>query len=356
MTNLIPFPTPLSSPDSHALDHHIGQAFLANPTPHSHAVQFYDSDAFLVDTVAHFLGAGLQTGDRMLVIATPDHRAGIVDRLQAHDVQSAISDGRLMMLDAQQSLCQFMVSGAPDPDLFRDFLGRTLTKLQSRRNDGPPHARLRAYGEMVDLLWKDGNPQAAIRLEELWNEAGNEHAFSLLCAYVMGNFYREGDTARFMEVCRTHSHVLPTETFAQLTDAHARLREISMLQQRARSLESEIAHRKELENALRLALRQRSSAEEELRACVKREQQARERAEASDTYKEMFLGILGHDLRNPLNTILTTARLMKVRGELTADGEKRLNRMVTSGARMERMIAQLLDVTRARLAEGIPVD
>ena len=95
--------------------------------------------------------------------------------------------------------------------------------------------------------------------------------------------------------------------------------------------------------------------EEDLRACVNREKEARERAEASDTYKEMFLGILGHDLRNPLNTMLTTARLMKLRADLGPEADKRLDRMVTSGVRMERMIAQLLDVTRARLADGIPV-
>ena len=55
---------------------------------------------------------------------------------------------------------------------------------------------------MVDLLWRDGNARAAIRLEELWNDACGAHGFSLLCAYITGNFYKEGDTARFMEACR----------------------------------------------------------------------------------------------------------------------------------------------------------
>ena len=108
---------------------------------------------------------------------------------------------------------------------------------------------------MVDVLWTRGDSKAAIRLEELWNEAQHEHSFTLLCAYVMGNFYREGDPEKFMEVCRTHSHVVPTEKFARLDDANARLREISLLQQRARSLEHEIHHRRELEAALRSALR-----------------------------------------------------------------------------------------------------
>jgi signal transduction histidine kinase len=100
--------------------------------------------------------------------------------------------------------------------------------------------------------------------------------------------------------------------------------------------------------------RERARAEEELRDCVQREKKAREQAEASDSFKEMFLGILGYDLRNPLNTVLTTARLMTMRGELPPDSHKRLERVIVTGVRMERMIEQLLDLARARPASGIP--
>ena len=119
---------------------------------------------------------------------------------------------------------------------------------------------------------------------------------------------------------------------------------MNFLQQRARSLESEIARRKELETALRDALRERTRIEEDLRASVKREQAARVRAEANDAFKEVFLGILGHDLRNPLNTVLTTARLMTMRRELPPESQKRLGRIITSGVRMQKMIEQILDV------------
>src|SRR6202044_3440064 len=117
-------------------------------------------------------------------------------------------------------------------------------------------------------------------------------------------------------------------------DSNARLREVSLLQQRVRSLEAEIAHRKELEETLRDALRERTKIEEDLRATVTREQTARVRAEASDSFKEVFLGILGHDLRNPLNTVLTTARMMTMRNELPPESTKRLTRIITSGVRM----------------------
>ena len=75
----------------------------------------------------------------------------------------------------------------------------------------------------------------------------------------------------------------------------------------------------------------------------------------NDDFREMFLGILGHDLRNPLSTILTTARLLEMRPDTPAEVRKRLDRVTSSGVRMERMIEQLLDLTRARLTAGIPV-
>jgi signal transduction histidine kinase len=332
---------------------HAAAALLAEPVPHTHAVQFYDDENFLAQTVGDFVSAGLRAGDRVIVIATEPHHIAFRGQIDAAAVDSALAEGRLLLLDARETLTRFMIGEMPDPDLFRDVISRLLSKA----HDGaPPNASVRAYGEMVDLLWKDGNTNAAIRLEELWNDAGKEHSFSLLCAYVMGNFYKEGDFERFMQICRNHSHVIPTEKYAHTDDPHVRLREISLLQQRANSLENEIRHRIELEGALREALRERSRIEDELRASLRREKEARERAEASDAFKELFLGILGHDLRNPLNTILTSARLMTMRGEVQAGGAQRVDRLVASGLRMERMIAQLLDVTRARLADGIPVE
>lgn len=352
MTNVLPFP--LSVPSDKAPLHtrgHIAASFLAQPAAQSHAVQFYDQEEFLYDTVGKFLAAGLEAGDGLVVIATKAHRESFVSRLGSLGVREAIDSGQLMLLDAGDTLSKFMIGDMPDPDLFLDLIARAMTNVR----EGRPQARVRAYGEMVDVLWRSGNSRAAIRLEELWNDAGVVHSFSLLCAYVMGNFYKEGDGERFMDVCRTHSHVIPTESFAQIEDGAARLREISLLQQRAHALEHEIQNRKELENALRDALRERSRIEQELRVCVQREQEARERAETSDAFKQVFLGILGHDLRNPLNTILTTTRLMTMRRELTPENHKRLARVVSSGERMQRMIEQILDVTRARLAAGIPI-
>ncbi len=71
-------------------------------------------------------------------------------------------------------------------------------------------------------------------------------------------------------------------------------------------------------------------------------------------FNEMFTGILGHDLRNPLAAIITSARLAMGR-DTTDRLRKPLARILNSGGRMTRMIDQLLDFTRVRLGSGIPV-
>jgi signal transduction histidine kinase len=330
----------------------VAHPLLAASPPNTHAVQFYEDPAALFQTVGTFVSAGLEADECVVIIATAAHREGFLAQLDEAVVDAARASGQLTLLDAHETLARFMVGGMPDPDLFREVLNQLVARLRATT----PTQRVRAFGEMVDVLWRGHNAKAAIRLEELWELAVKEHSLSLLCAYVMGNFYREGDAAHFIEVCSNHSHVFPTEQFVELDDPDARLREISLLQQRAKALENEVLHRKELEVALREALRDRSRVEEALRLSVKREQDARAKAEQNDAFKEEFVGILGHDLRNPLNTILTTARLMTMRKELPPESHKRLERVVLSGVRMQRMIEQILDVTRDRLSSGIPVD
>jgi PAS domain S-box-containing protein len=74
-----------------------------------------------------------------------------------------------------------------------------------------------------------------------------------------------------------------------------------------------------------------------------------------DDFREIFLGILGHDLRNPLHAILTTAQVLTRRPESWADAKQLGERIIRSGVRMQHMIEQLLDLTRARLTAGIAV-
>lgn len=172
-----------------------------------HAVQFYGSDAELLKTVATFLSEGLVAGQPAIVMATPERRLAIEKALESHliDVAAAKRLGDLVMLDAEEMLSTFMVDQAPVGALFRKSVGDVIEQTLRGRE----RTAARAYGEMVDVLWKQGKADAAIRVEVLWNNIAETHLFSLLCGYSIGNFYKQAD--RYHEVCSLHTHVHPHE-------------------------------------------------------------------------------------------------------------------------------------------------
>jgi hypothetical protein len=178
-----------------------------SPANHAHAVQFYNSESTLYSTAATFLSEGLILGQPALILATPAHREGIVEQLSERlvDCECAIRDGDLVLLDAQATLDLFMVDGRPNADLFHENVSRIVTQVLNGRK----RTVLRAYGEMVDLLWRQGQTEAAIELEVFWNKLALSFDFALLCGYAMGSFYKEVRELDQIEAIRVlHSHVI----------------------------------------------------------------------------------------------------------------------------------------------------
>ena len=314
-----------------------------------HYVQFYEDEGYLYEVVADFLKTGVQAREPAIVIATESHRAGFWRALKARDVdvERESAEGHLTLLDAGATLSLFMRVGLPDRTLFR---GALAPVIEAGKRSGE---RVRAYGEMVDVLWRAGNSQGALRLEQLWNELAETHEFSLLCAYVMGNFYRASHQADIAQICAAHTHVAPAESYQLGADSDDRRRQITLLQQRARALENEIEQRRQLEISLRDALAERQRAEAALLDTQRQLSQQNDELAHGIRLSEMFVGVLSHDLRNPLSAIVTGARLLEHRAESDKIASP-ARRILSSAERMARMIDQLLDFTRIRQGQGIP--
>jgi len=160
-------------------------AYLEKVQAHAHGVQFYGDDAYLLDGLTRFIGGALGAGDSSIVIATRVHREGLTRRLANCGVDPAVAtrQGRLLVLDAAETLAKFMVDGWPDSERFHQVVGSVVAqcRLSGRTNQ----SKLAAFGEMVALLWAEGKPEAAIRLEKLWNELARVHSFHLHCAYLL---------------------------------------------------------------------------------------------------------------------------------------------------------------------------
>jgi PAS domain S-box-containing protein len=225
-----------------------------------HSVQFYEQDSVLINAVCTFVGEGLRHGDGAVLIGTAAHRQAIDEALidAGVDVAEAKSKGQYVVLDAAETLSSFMMNGSPDEALFKKVVGGVIAKATTL------HSRVRAFGEMVALLWAEGNASAAIALEELWNDLGKNYVFSLLCAYPMKGFGNCENAGDFAHICRTHSRVIAAEGYAASTEDESH-REVAVLQQKAAALAAEVSRRKETEEKLQKREEAQRMSEERLR-------------------------------------------------------------------------------------------
>ena len=177
----------------------------------AHAVQFYEDDAFLAELLSRFVGASLVTGDSAIVVATARHREALAERLKSRGFDVAVPQNqrRYIPLDAATVLSKFMRGGMPDPTLFNELMAPLVEDARDAARGG--RGRIAAFGEMVALLWAEGNIEAALYLEELWNRLADIYSFSLCCAYPMSGFVGNPHAAPFLKICAQHTHVFPAE-------------------------------------------------------------------------------------------------------------------------------------------------
>ena len=218
---------------------------------HQHSVQFYSNDVFLLDALSRFMGSAIGAGDAGIVIATEAHRLELAERLSARglDLAKAVEQGRYVALDAAETLAQFMVDGWPDEKKFVDVIGGVIHRAYAAAVKENGRAAL--FGEMVALLWAEGKTDAALRLEQLWNQIAQSHSFSLVCAYPLAQFYSSDQSEAFLQICQQHTAVVPAESYTQAAPDE-RLRRVAEWQQRAQSAETQL---QDFQHARQAALR-----------------------------------------------------------------------------------------------------
>ena len=207
------------------------QEVLRSPQSGDHIVQVYQDRDFLATAVAEYVGTGLQRGEAAIVIARPGHAQTFMDALGSlHvDVVDAMSRGQLVMLDAGATLARFLKDGQPQWTPFHELVGGAIAQARLQ------FPAVRAYGEMVDILWQRGDRDAAIRLEEFWNELANLQTFSLFCAYHLDNL--DSRTYAGLEcICKLHNHLIPARDYDKFDNAVARASEKVLEQPLARML------------------------------------------------------------------------------------------------------------------------
>jgi len=172
-----------------------------------HVVQFYVDDGVLLDELAALFRGSLGKGQSVAAIMTSARRIALERRLLAQglDVSEATQNGRLCWLDATPALSEFMEPAGPNRERFLLKFGDKLRKLHAtvaKRGD------VVVFGEMVAVLWAQKKYEAAIQLEELWNELALTSSFYLCCAYPANAFRDELTLFPYAEICAQHSQVV----------------------------------------------------------------------------------------------------------------------------------------------------
>jgi hypothetical protein len=184
----------------------------SSPTPAGltgHDLHVYRTEEQLTRSATDFLAAGLQAGQPIVVIATEAHRTAFSAALRERDLdtEAILTGHEATWLDARETLAAFMEGPMPNAELFAATVGSVFERVLRKRD----YLIVRGYGEMVDLLWKDGNAEAAHAVERLWNDLASNYAYSLLCGYSIDNFLHTGGAADLRRVCKHHSRVLPID-------------------------------------------------------------------------------------------------------------------------------------------------
>jgi hypothetical protein len=185
-----------------------GEMLLADIAPRQHVVQLYrPGGKVLVRSVGRYLSEGLGRGDVCLVVATEAHLAEFFQQLSnlGLDPSGMQEQGRLVALDGRKTLAGFMIDGQPSARLFDQSVGRIVRELRDRT----PNGMLRAYGEMVGVLWLNGQFSAAMALEELWNDLLRDASFSLFCSYPIDVFHKSFHRCDVDAVMCSHTHMVP---------------------------------------------------------------------------------------------------------------------------------------------------
>jgi hypothetical protein len=182
------------------------EIFWGEIAPTEHVLQIYDSDVVFLNLLEGYVAGGIKAGDCVILIATGAHLNFLKERLykEKYNIDALCADDQLILLDAEETLGRFMVNDWPDADLFYSTISGVIDRARSRNR------HVRAFGEMVALLWAKGLNGATVQLESLWNQFCSNEALCLFCAYPKVGFTQDASES-LHTICCAHAKIVSGE-------------------------------------------------------------------------------------------------------------------------------------------------
>jgi hypothetical protein len=175
----------------------------AHTKPKNHELQLYPHDEALIASLTDYITKGLGNKESVIVIATAEHLEALRQNLTINnvDLDSAIDLDKYIPIEAASFLQTFLINDWPVRDLFIKAVTPVLKRAMASGTT------VRAFGEMVVLLWRKQLYAATVHLEQLWNDLAEHHDFRLLCAYPKSAF-KHGLQSALQHICKAHSDTI----------------------------------------------------------------------------------------------------------------------------------------------------
>jgi len=190
---------------------------LAAAGPRDHIVQLYQDQQFLNRAVCRFAAGAIANGEGVILVPTSAHWEAFSPRLEAEgvDVKAAQARGQLTVVDADELLPRFMRDAMPDAPVFLGLAAEVISNARAQER----YPKVRWWGEMVNVLWEQGNVAASMSLEDQFDRLAKHHEIAIFCSFVMDNFNSEVHSRLLPRLGQNHSHLIPVEDYARLERA-----------------------------------------------------------------------------------------------------------------------------------------
>lgn len=202
--NIFPAVVRKQTPEDSSL-HEI--ALKPNGNGHSHKVVFYPDDPSFARGFADFAKAAISAARDVVIVATASHRADIRRFLveDGVDVDRAVQVGTFFEADAHELLSSMIVNDMPERTRVETFAANMLAKRAKVQNG--TDARVAVCGELAPTLLANGNVEAAIQVEHIFNNFAKAQKVDVLCGYIGREFSGDERKQIFERICAEHSAV-----------------------------------------------------------------------------------------------------------------------------------------------------
>ncbi len=177
---------------------------VAMPT-YNHMVQVCQNVTSQAEILTRYIKEGLLNNEGVIVIARPSLRRTVLSKLDAlgFDSQTIKNQGQVRFFDAEFLLSNILIDGVIEEQAFQKLVGIPIQAAQSK------FGKVRAFGEMVDILWQRDLQDMAMQLEDLWEDLCTKQGLVFLCTYLLDNLDPNDYDNALEKIYKHHTHLVP---------------------------------------------------------------------------------------------------------------------------------------------------